>query len=623
MKKILQLLMVFTFMGGSFAFTQQTYFDTVSIGLGTPALLTYPGSGINWTAVSGDAFPFTQNWSFTPDVNNPATTDNVTVNLSLEVGGNKYDKNTGEILDSAMYVNRFQGVMLVFSGDKDPATSTGEVIQNADRRQFNSNEVFTFVFKTLNNTPPNQLFPAVQTGLIAIAGWTNKNVTSSYPKLTLNGEFVGYLKTNTDIGSYKYPIVSDLISENPVKIVLTQGDTLQLWGSDDTYYRLSALVLVLEATIPATGLNLSAEGGTAEITELGGSLNILGEILPVNSSVNWIQWSLENNDINATINPGGVVEAWPRNAGNGTVTVKGTIGGVSSTLQVTISGQVDVLVDSIYVKSWNDSITANGGTLRMQAEVFPDLAANKNVVWSVDDAGTGATIDSTGLLRGGANNNGNGTVIVMATAADGSGVYDTIKVHIINQVKVFVESIEITFEGDFAEILVNKGTIQLHTSVLPESASDRSITWSLENNTIGATIDQNGLLTGSGRIDGNGLVTAKAKANDGSGVFATLDVFVSGQFNVVSVPQTSLQRALSLYPNPVSGNQTMILEISDNAASIKAIRIFDITGRKVSEIKEFSGNTYRTELSINKEEGIYLIKVDTDKGSIISRAIVK
>jgi hypothetical protein len=635
MRKILQLLMVFAFMGGSLAYAQQTYFDTVSIGYGTQAELNYAGSSIEWSVADGDPFPFTQDWLFIPDVNDPATTDNVTLDLSLQVDANKYDPATGEFIDSAMYAYIFQSHRLVFSGDDDPIT-VEDPIGNGDRRQFNDDEVFTFVFKTLSTAPPNELYPDVQTGLSGIAGWTNKSTTTAYPKVTLNGEPVGYLQTNMDLigGATEYPIISDLITETPVKIVITEGDTIQLWGSDDTYFRLNALVLILEATIPPTDLILSAEGGDAEITVINGSLRVLSEIVPENSSLNRVEWSLENNDIGASINPGGILQAWPRDAGNGTVTVKGTIGDVSSTLEVTISGQEDVLVDSIYLYpggSGNvDSITVNGGVRRVWAEVYPDLAANMDVVWTVEDNGTGAIIDSVGyedglnfcLLRANASDNGNGNVIVKATAADASGVFDTIPIFIINQETLYVESIVITFDGEFAEIIENGGTLQLYASALPELATDKSVTWSIDGDDLGATIDENGLLTASGTNDGNGLVTVVATANDGSGVTASLSVTIANQSNV-SVPQTELQDAVNVYPNPVNGNQTLILEISDNVAFIEAIRIFDITGRNVADIQEFSGNAYRTELSFAKEKGIYLIKVDTDKGSIIRRAIVQ
>ncbi|RKP57373.1 glycosyl hydrolase family protein [Cohnella endophytica] len=68
------------------------------------------------------------------------------------------------------------------------------------------------------------------------------------------------------------------------------------------------------------------------------------------------------------------------------------------------------------------AITSKGGKLQLSAEVLPDDAADKNVTWSVTNAdGTAtdlATIDAEGLLTAAKD----GTVKVIATANDGSGV---------------------------------------------------------------------------------------------------------------------------------------------------------------------------------------------------------
>lgn len=92
-----------------------------------------------------------------------------------------------------------------------------------------------------------------------------------------------------------------------------------------------------------------------------------------------------------------------------------------------------------------------------------------------------------------------------------------------------VTSIEITSEGGATTIEDNFGTLQLNATVLPDSASIPFVSWSIENSDVIASIDQNGLLQASGTDNGNGTVTVKAESLDGSGVFDTFDVEVSGQ----------------------------------------------------------------------------------------------
>ncbi|PKM65217.1 MAG: hypothetical protein CVU95_16260 [Firmicutes bacterium HGW-Firmicutes-2] len=64
------------------------------------------------------------------------------------------------------------------------------------------------------------------------------------------------------------------------------------------------------------------------------------------------------------------------------------------------------------------TITAVDGTLQMSVNVAPAEASNKSVTWSVTPQTGSATISSTGLLTAVAN----GTITVVATAQDGSGI---------------------------------------------------------------------------------------------------------------------------------------------------------------------------------------------------------
>lgn len=79
-----------------------------------------------------------------------------------------------------------------------------------------------------------------------------------------------------------------------------------------------------------------------------------------------------------------------------------------------------VNVTSIEV-SGDATITTAGGTATYTATVSPENATNKNVVWSVTPGTGNAIIDQNGVLTSVAD----GTVTVVATAADGSGVTGT------------------------------------------------------------------------------------------------------------------------------------------------------------------------------------------------------
>jgi hypothetical protein len=114
----------------------------------------------------------------------------------------------------------------------------------------------------------------------------------------------------------------------------------------------------------------------------------------------------------------------------GKVTIKATAwdgSGVTGTLDIFIS---DILAESITVSSENDkdSIYVRD-TLRMNALVLPADATNPTYTWSLIPEGL-AEINSNGRLIATAQ----GQVTVIATANDGSGVYGSFDITIIEKV---------------------------------------------------------------------------------------------------------------------------------------------------------------------------------------------
>ncbi|MBA1334846.1 MAG: hypothetical protein HPY66_0467 [Firmicutes bacterium] len=97
-------------------------------------------------------------------------------------------------------------------------------------------------------------------------------------------------------------------------------------------------------------------------------------------------------------------------------------------------GTVSVPVNTISVCGEGNAtaISANNGTLQMSADVEPANASNKSVTWSVTNGTGEATISSAGLLTAVKN----GTVIVKATAKDGSGKFGEKEITISGQIPV-------------------------------------------------------------------------------------------------------------------------------------------------------------------------------------------
>jgi uncharacterized protein YjdB len=288
------------------------------------------------------------------------------------------------------------------------------------------------------------------------------------------------------------------------------------WGETEDY------TINLVQNFPVTSIAVTGQGGASTITTNGGTLQMLANVLPANATNNTVTWSVTPGTGNATISTTGLLTA----TANGTVTVTATANdgsGVIGTMTVTISNQiVIVLVTSINVQGQGgvNNINVNGGTLQMVANITPTTATNQSVTWSVAPGTGNATISATGLLTAVSN----GTVIVTATANDGSGIFDNKTIFLSNQTPL-VNSIMVQGQGGVSTITVNGATLQMLATVLPTYAFNSTYTWSVINGTGSATIDAAGLLTPIT----NGTVTVKATANDASGVFGTATITISNQ----------------------------------------------------------------------------------------------
>jgi Leucine-rich repeat (LRR) protein len=102
---------------------------------------------------------------------------------------------------------------------------------------------------------------------------------------------------------------------------------------------------------------------------------------------------------------------------------------------------VVVLVNSISVQGLGgvSTITTPGGTLQMEADVLPANADDATYTWSVTNGTGSASIDASGLLT----SITDGTVDVIATANDGSGVTGMATITISNQ-NVGIDEVTLT-----------------------------------------------------------------------------------------------------------------------------------------------------------------------------------
>lgn len=159
-------------------------------------------------------------------------------------------------------------------------------------------------------------------------------------------------------------------------------------------------------------------------------------------------------------------------------------------------------VSSITLDKSEASLTI-GETLQLTATLLPEEATDKSVTWSSSDEKV-ATVTAEGLATA----VGIGKVVITATTNDGTSLSATCEITVL---PVYVASVTLNYTEYAIETTKTK-TLQLTSTVLPDNATDKSLTWETSDDTV-ATVSDTGLVT----IWKAGYALITATANDGSG----------------------------------------------------------------------------------------------------------
>jgi hypothetical protein len=226
----------------------------------------------------------------------------------------------------------------------------------------------------------------------------------------------------------------DVPSGNSVAVTgLTANTTyyyqVRAYNTAGTSGNSNAITVTTSAggTVLVTEIAVAGEGGATTIATKGGTLQMHANVSPDNAADTTFTWSVNNTAI-ATIDAAGLLKA----VTDGKVAVKATAhdaSGIVGIDTITISNQILVTGIAVAGKANATTISTKGGTLQMFANVSPDNASDTTITWSVDKTTVATIGTTTGLLTAVAN----GTVVVTATAHDGSGITGTATVTVSGQ----------------------------------------------------------------------------------------------------------------------------------------------------------------------------------------------
>lgn len=171
------------------------------------------------------------------------------------------------------------------------------------------------------------------------------------------------------------------------------------------------------------------------------------------------------------------------------------------------SGDFYIDVENIAINSTSNTVEA-GNTLQLTSTITPENATNKSITWTSSNENY-ATVNSFGVVT--ALMEGIGKDVTITATSNGN---NTIKAEfVINITQVAIPATLITLDSTSDTIIAGE-KLALIATVLPENATNKTISWSSSNSNY-ATVDANGIVTT--KLAGAGkTVTITARTMDGS-----------------------------------------------------------------------------------------------------------
>lgn len=293
------------------------------------------------------------------------------------------------------------------------------------------------------------------------------------------------------------PSIASVNQEGMVTALMVGEANITARATDGSNVYASCTVKVVPT--PATGITVKAEGSTTiKATE---TVTLTATVQPATATDKTVNWKSSDTGV-ATVTDSGVVTGVA--VGTATITATNSAG---QTAEIEIE-VIPTLVDRIQLNRNTAQIKVMEG-FRLTATILPATATDKSVSWTSSDPLTVA-VDNEGNVTG----MSLGTATITCRAEDGSGVTATCRITVT---ETSTESVSIKAEGPTT--LKVTETVQLTATVLPATATDKSVSWQSDNSDI-ADVDYTGL------VIAYGIGEATITATNSGGQTATIKITV-------------------------------------------------------------------------------------------------
>jgi uncharacterized protein YjdB len=223
------------------------------------------------------------------------------------------------------------------------------------------------------------------------------------------------------------------VSSGGLVSALTVGSVELIATAEDGSWVSDTIQLNILASITVTDIDVSSTGGVTQMI-LGEELQMLVSVLPMDATNPMVAWSVVHGTGSASVSSGGLVSALTV-GGVELIATAEDGSGVSDSFLLSINSATVLVSEITIVSNGEVSVIDEGSTLQFTASVLPSNASSQAVVWSVVNGTGTADITQDGLLTAVSK----GTIDVVASAQDGSGISSTFAINIMGPDGLFEE----------------------------------------------------------------------------------------------------------------------------------------------------------------------------------------
>lgn len=268
--------------------------------------------------------------------------------------------------------------------------------------------------------------------------------------------------------------------------------------------------------VEATGIAINPENLALKVGE-SNQLSVV--FTPENTTDKSVTWASSDEAV-ATVDENGKVTAV---AVSKAVITATTANGLKAECAITVveTPASGIVIDLEAMGITGDNLEMRVGEVKaISAKVEPETATDKSLTFESADPAI-ASVDAEGNIK--AHALGKTTITIKAA----SGVSATITVVVVE-----TPAESITLNRNFAEINVSEN-VQLEATVLPETTSNKTVTWTSDNEAI-ATVDA------TGKVTGVGAGTTTITATTANGLTATCEIKVNQPVTGIEIDLGSL-----------------------------------------------------------------------------------